>query len=198
MAKLFKEIQEHLLAGIMRLIGSSLRFEVKGQPTPADEPVIYAFWHRNLMYCTLQRRGDPIAVMISASKDGELISGPVEKLGYIPVRGSTTRGGAEALKAMVRYSKTNSLAITPDGPKGPVGTIHPGLWQIAILGKIPIHGVNCEADREWIFNSWDRFRFPKPFARVQMRYSEPIFLKGKEDIEEAEKRLREFYGEGVL
>ncbi|HCX59803.1 MAG TPA: hypothetical protein DG355_04000, partial [Candidatus Cloacimonas sp.] len=59
-----------------------------------------------------------------------------------------------------------SLAITPDGPKGPLGTIHPGMFQLALLARIPIVGVACHTNREWVFNSWDRFRFPKPFAKI--------------------------------
>lgn len=192
MAKIIKRIQDSILAGVLRLFAISLSFKVENQPPPAAEPVIYAFWHRDLIYAALQRRGDPIVVMISSSKDGDLISGPAERLGYIAVRGSTTRGGSAALKAMLRYAKTNSLAITPDGPKGPSGTIHAGLWQLAILGKIPICGLKCASSREWVFNSWDRFRFPKPFARVFIRYSQPIVLNSKEDIPAAEAELRAF------
>ncbi|MFA7544068.1 MAG: lysophospholipid acyltransferase family protein [Candidatus Cloacimonadaceae bacterium] len=192
MAKLLKRLQDTILAGVLKLFAYTLRFAVENQPLPEDEPVIYAFWHRNLIYAALQRSGDPIVVMISPSKDGELLSGPVEKLGYLTVRGSSSRGGAAALKAMLRYAKTHSLGITPDGPKGPVGTIHAGLWQLAILGNIPIHGVYFEVSREWTFKSWDRFRFPKPFARVHIRYSQPIWLNSKEDIPAAEAELRGF------
>jgi len=192
MSKLAFYLERKLAALLLRAFRASIRFEVVNQPSKEQEPVIYAFWHRNLMYCTLQRAGDPAVVMISSSKDGELIAGPVEELGFIPVRGSSTRQGSEALKGMLRWARTNSLAITPDGPKGPVGTIHPGLWQIAILARIPVVGVACDASREWVFNSWDRFRFPKPFAKVRIRYSEPITLDGKADIPAAEDQLRKF------
>ncbi|HQQ67985.1 MAG TPA: lysophospholipid acyltransferase family protein [Candidatus Cloacimonadota bacterium] len=195
MSKLAFYLERKLAALLLRALRASIRFEVVNQPSTEQEPVIYAFWHRNLMYCTLQRAGDPAVVMISSSKDGELIAGPVEELGFIPVRGSSTRQGSEALKGMLRWARTNPLAITPDGPKGPVGTIHPGLWQIAILARIPIVGVACDASREWTFNSWDRFRFPKPFAKVRIRYSEPISLESKADIPAAEEQLRKFLKE---
>lgn len=192
MAKLLNYLERKLAALLLRAFRASIRFDVQNQPTRDQEPVIYTFWHRNLIYCTLQRAGDPVVVMISSSKDGELIAGPVAELGFIPVRGSSTRQGSEALKGMLRWARTNPLAITPDGPKGPVGTIHPGLWQIAILAKIPVVGVACDASREWIFNSWDRFRFPKPFAKVRMRYSEPINLSSRDDVPIAEEQLRKF------
>ena len=192
MAKIMARLQNKVLAGVLRVFKATIRFEVFNQPLPQDEPVIYAFWHRNLMYCTLQRAGDPVVVMISSSKDGDLIAGPVQELGFIAVRGSSTRQGSSALKAMLRWANTNSLAITPDGPKGPVGTIHPGLWQIAIMAKIPVVAVACDANREWVFKSWDRFRFPKPFARVRVKYADPIRLQSKEDIPQAEQQFRSF------
>jgi len=185
MAKLYREIYNRLASGLLRLLNCTMRFEVKNQPV--QEHVVYAFWHRNLIYCALLRAGDRIAVMISGSKDGELIAGPVSRLGYDVVRGSTSRQGSQALKGMLRYAKTHSLAITPDGPKGPVGTVHPGLFQLALLAKIPIVAVAVDANREWVFSSWDRFRFPKPFAKVRAEYSDPIYLRSKADIAEAKK-----------
>jgi lysophospholipid acyltransferase (LPLAT)-like uncharacterized protein len=93
---------------------------------------------------------------------------------------------------MLRHARECALAITPDGPKGPVGTIHPGMYQLALLGKIPIVAVFCDANREWVFNSWDRFRFPKPFAKVYIEYSDPIWVHTKEDIPRAEELFRSF------
>ena len=192
MPKLLFYLEKKLAAVVLRLLRRTLKFQVKNQAASDGIICIYAFWHRNLMYCTLQRMGDKVAVIISASKDGELIAGPVSELGFIPVRGSSSRQGSVALKAMLRYAKTNSLAITPDGPKGPVGTIHPGLFQLAIMAKIPIVPIACHADREWVFNSWDRFRFPKPFAKVWIHYSDPIWLKEKDEIDSVEAQIRDF------
>jgi lysophospholipid acyltransferase (LPLAT)-like uncharacterized protein len=91
---------------------------------------------------------------------------------------------------MLRYAKTIPVAITPDGPRGPVGTINPGLFYIALLAKIPIVAVACDSNREWIFNSWDKFRFPKPFARIKVVYSDPIYVRSKAEIPEAEISFR--------
>lgn len=192
MADFWRSIYNKLAACLLRLIKATLRFEVRNQPD--CEPVVYAFWHRNLIYGAMLRAGDALAVMVSASKDGELIAGPLGQLGYALVRGSSSRQGSQALKGMLRYTKTHSPAISPDGPKGPLGTIHPGLFQIALLAKIPIVAVAFDVNREWLFNSWDKFRFPKPFARVKVAYSDPIHVKSKADISEAERALREFLG----
>ena len=150
------------------------------------------FWHRNLLMMTLQRVYHGAAVMVSSSKDGELIAGPLWELGYIPVRGSSSFKGSSAMKEMIKISQKISLAITPDGPKGPCYTFHPGLFQIAYLAKIPIVAVAVNADKEWQFNSWDRFRFPKPFAKLTMIYSDPIWVKSKEDFATAEREIRDF------
>ncbi|MCB5264796.1 MAG: lysophospholipid acyltransferase family protein [Candidatus Cloacimonetes bacterium] len=188
MAEFWRPIYNTLACWLLRLIKATLRFEVKNQPD--CEPVVYAFWHRNQIYLGLLRIGDPMAVMVSASKDGELIAGPSARMGYAVVRGSSSRQGSQALKEMLRYAKTIPVAITPDGPRGPVGTINPGLFYIALLAKIPIVAVACDSNREWIFNSWDKFRFPKPFARIKVVYSDPIYVRSKAEIPEAEISFR--------
>lgn len=191
MSKFWFRLEAVLAAGLLRILRKTLRFDVRGQ-NPPDQRCVYIFWHRNLLLMGLHRMGTRAAVLISASKDGELIAGPLSRLGYVPVRGSSSRQGAQALKEIIRLSREMTVALTPDGPKGPVGTIHPGVFQIAMLAKVPIIIMVAETKREWVFNSWDRFRFPKPFARVLVQYSEPILLDNKDDIPEVEQRIRTF------
>ena len=180
---------------LLRLLRKTLKFEVINQETSDRIRCIYMFWHRNLLLMTLQRIDQGAAVMVSSSKDGEMIAGPLSELGYIPVRGSSSRKGSMAMREMIRMSKTISLAITPDGPKGPCYTFHPGLFQIAYLAKIPIVAVAVNANKEWLFNSWDKFRFPKPFAKLTMIYSDPIWVNNKEDIAIVEETIRSFLEE---
>jgi len=194
MNKAILYLERKLAANLFRLLRKSLRFEVIDRD-PNDGNCIYMFWHRNLLLCTLQRMGDPVAVIISASKDGELIAGPVSELGFIPVRGSSSRQGHRALMEMIRYSKTCQLAITPDGPKGPPKTIKPGVFQIALLGKIPIIPVVADADREWVFNSWDRFRLPKPFAKVKLIYGRAFHVLDKDSIPALETEIKAYMQE---
>ncbi len=131
-----------------------------------------------------------MVVLISASKDGELLAGPVQELGYPTVRGSSSRQGIKALRKMIEYSKNYQLGITPDGPKGPPKTIHPGVIQIAYYSQIPIIPVVASTSREWVFNSWDKFRVPKPFATITVLYGEPIYIKNKEEFESVEEYLK--------
>ena len=195
MIKIFYYLERKLGALLLRLLRKTLKFEVINQETSDRIRCIYMFWHRNLLLMTLQRIDQGAAVMVSSSKDGEMIAGPLSELGYIPVRGSSSRKGSMAMREMIRMSKTISLAITPDGPKGPCYTFHPGLFQIAYLAKIPIVAVAVNANKEWLFNSWDKFRFPKPFAKLTMIYSDPIWVNNKEDIAIVEETIRSFLEE---
>lgn len=176
-------------AWLLRQLRKSLRFDVQNQP-PNNFPCVYVFWHRDLMLLTLQRIDSNGVVLVSASTDGELIAGPLLRLGYKVVRGSSSREGSKALQAMLRLAPNHSLAITPDGPKGPAGTIHPGLFQLAYLGRIPVIPIAVDVDRQWIFRSWDRFRFPKPWARVQVRYGTPIPVTDKAEFAAVESQIR--------
>ncbi len=186
-------LERKLAAKILLLLRRSIHFNVINQEASDDIRCIYMFWHRNLLPLTMQRVFSQAGVLVSSSTDGELIAGPLKELGYVPIRGSSTREGSRAMLEMIRAAKTISLAITPDGPKGPIGTIHPGIFQIAILAKIPIVAIASDTDREWVFNSWDRFRFPKPFARVTAVYSDPIYVDSKDSIPAVETALRSFF-----
>jgi hypothetical protein len=192
MAKVLFYLERKLGAWFLLLLRKTLKFKVINQESSDNIRCIYMFWHRNLLMMTLQRVYHGAAVMVSSSKDGELIAGPLWELGYIPVRGSSSFKGSSAMREMIKISQKISLAITPDGPKGPCYTCHPGLFQIAYLAKIPIVAVAVNADKEWQFNSWDRFRFPKPFAKLTMIYSDPIWVKSKEDFATAEREIRDF------
>jgi lysophospholipid acyltransferase (LPLAT)-like uncharacterized protein len=195
MYKILFFLEKKLGAAFLRLYRKTLKFKVINQEASDHIRCIYMFWHRNLLLMTLQRIDHGAAVMVSSSKDGELIAGPLSELGYVPVRGSSSRQGSRAMLEMIKASRQISLAITPDGPKGPVYTIHPGVFQIALLAKIPIVPVAVHANREWLFNSWDKFRFPKPLARISVVYSDPLYVNHKDDFDATEMQIRAFLSE---
>jgi len=192
MAKILFFLERKLGAWFLLLLRKTLKFKVINQEPSDNIRCIYMFWHRNLLLMTLQRIYHGAAVMVSSSQDGELIAGPLSELGYLPVRGSSSFMGSSAMREMIKISRKISLAITPDGPKGPCYTFHPGLFQIAYLAKIPIVAVAVNANKEWLFNSWDKFRFPKPFARLTIIYSDPIRVNSKEDFVTVETEIRDF------
>jgi hypothetical protein len=142
--------------------------------------------------CTwyFRNRGD--SVMISSSRDGELIAQLARKLGYNPVRGSSTRGGREAAKILVKLLKDGqSGAITPDGPRGPRRRMQSGAVIIPRQSGRPVVAIAFAAERCWRLKSWDRFIIPKPFSRCVFVYGEPITAgKGSEPAKEL-KRIQD-------
>lgn len=152
----------------------------------AGKPVVFSLWHGRLLPCTYHHRGQGVATLVSQHRDGEYITRLVAgKWGYTVVRGSSTRGGVEAVAEMIRLVKRGqSLAITPDGPRGPREKMKPGPILIAQRTGAPIIPVASGASRAWFFGGWDRFLVPKPFARLQIAYGEPVFVPRKVDEDE--------------
>lgn len=171
--------------------------------------VIVAVWHQRflpaLAYVTKFRNFEPL-VMISQSKDGELAARLAERLGLVPVRGSSTRGGETALVAVLKALKKNPAVIhIVDGPQGPKGIVKPGLISMAQISGAVILPVFVSADRAWIMGSWDRFLVPKPFSKVTIEWGPPLFVPQEldsartEDFRaEIERRLTEGYAQADL
>ncbi len=161
-----------LASAFIRILGSTLRYEditapgvIPGSQIPG--PVVYAFWHRCLLSCAYYFRGQKIAILISRSFDGELIARTVERLGFIAIRGSSSRGGAMALKQIAdEYARGTRCAITADGPRGPNMIAKPGTAQFAQLVKTWVGSFYVLPLRAWELRTWDRLLIPKPFSRV--------------------------------
>jgi lysophospholipid acyltransferase (LPLAT)-like uncharacterized protein len=168
-----------VVAGFIRLLGATLRYEdhAASNVTPGDQipaPTVFAFWHRSLLICAHRFRNKGIAILISRSFDGELIARTVERLGFIAVRGSSSRGGAGGLRGMQQaYSEGHICAFTADGPRGPAMVAKPGPVQLAKLVDAAWIGTfDALPDRCWRLNSWDGFLIPKPFACVVVSWAE--------------------------
>lgn len=116
--------------------------------------------------------------MISQSNDGELISYIAQKLGFEPVRGSTSRGGEAARNELYdRIEKGLQAAFTADGPKGPRRKMKSGLVDLSRSGRMAILPLGIDADRKWVLHkSWDNSVIPKPFSRVFVVYGAPFII----------------------
>lgn len=174
-----------LLYFIIRLLHFSYRYEwvdtenkVKAISSNEKGVYIYAVWHQNFIGSTFVHIGQKYTMIVSGSKDGELVATACKKMGYSPVRGSSTRGGKEAMFEMVKKIKSGIPgAITVDGPKGPVHVVKPGIVEIARLAKCPILPLSSYPVSYWSFEkSWDKFRVPKPFSKIFLVIGEPIFV----------------------
>ena len=164
-------------AWVIRLLGATLRFEnvcapgvVVGDTIPG--PTVFAFWHRSLLLAAYRFRGLGIAILISRSFDGELIARTVERLGFVAVRGSSTRGGSVGLRGMQRAYEAGAIcAFTADGPKGPALVAKAGAVQLAeICGAEWVGAFELTPERAWRLQSWDGFVVPRPFARVRVSW----------------------------
>ena len=177
------------IAALMR----SCRFTDLGTATfrgliARGQPVIFALWHGRLLPLTWRFRDHGFVPMISRSGDGEYIARIVEQWGYQPVRGSTSRGGGEALREMVRVARAGgSLVLTPDGPRGPFQQLKPGLLRAAQLTGCPIIPASAAARRASFYGRWDRFLVPHPFTSVIVAFGEPIHVPRVADTAEFER-----------
>jgi lysophospholipid acyltransferase (LPLAT)-like uncharacterized protein len=174
-------------AALVWVLGRTWRLDVRGieefdRRIAAGDRCVFAFWHARLLPLVYTHRGRGIVVLISRHRDGELIARIIERLGFRTARGSSTRGGEEGARDMLKLGRSGALlGITPDGPRGPAGQVKPGLAFLASRAGIPVLPVAAAASRAWVFGSWDRFRVPKPFARVVVAYGAPIVVPREAD-----------------
>lgn len=147
-------------------------------PTTPGQPrrYLYAFWHETLLLPALRYSGTPTKVLISEHADGELIAQACRHLGLGVIRGSTTRGGAKALRQILKLGGTKHLVVTPDGPKGPRRQFQPGAVFLASRTGLPIIPVGFAYHKEWRLNSWDRFALPCPFSPAVGVLGEPLVV----------------------
>ena len=164
----------------IRLIGPTLRFNVVREPDCLSDGWgapngIWCFWHRCVIPAGYRFRGKQVAVMISRSFDGEYIARILARLGYRPVRGSSSRGAVGALMGMRRELEDGHPAVfTIDGPRGPRYVAKPGPVMLAKKTGQPISCFYIAVKRAWILNSWDQMIIPKPFSRAAVYASAPI------------------------
>src|SRR5512136_1044800 len=141
--------------------------------------VVFACWHQRFFSGFFVPRifGMNPCIMISQSRDGDVVSDVVARIGWVPVRGSTSRGGKKALQEMITGVENYRMgAHIVDGPQGPPQIIKPGLIALASQTGAAICPGYISYDNPWIFNIWDRFMIPKPFSRVLIRAGDFIFV----------------------
>lgn len=142
--------------------------EAEEQWLAPGKSVVAASWHRCALILPIRFARLKPAMMVSPSKDGDLLAAFLEGMGYTTMRGSSTRGGPRALAGMIRFMKKGGIAATAaDGPKGPPYVAKPGMIMLAVRAGAPLLPVVYSADRAWVLKkTWDRTMIPKPFAKV--------------------------------
>lgn len=164
----------------------------------AGRPVIFVLWHGRLLPCTYYHRHQDLVTLVSHHRDGEYIARIVRRWGYTAVRGSSSRGGLDAARELTRAVRRGcSLALTPDGPRGPREVMKTGPLVLAQRTGAPLIPVSAAASAGWYFGGWDRFLVPRPFSAIRICYGEPVVVPSGGDAiglaelaAEVERRLR--------
>ncbi|MDD2772330.1 MAG: lysophospholipid acyltransferase family protein [Elusimicrobiales bacterium] len=152
---------------------------------------IYAIWHSRQMFLMYTHRNRRACALVSLSRDGEYIARLLPKFGTRVVRGSTSKGGPQALLALLDMAREGwHPVITPDGPRGPACATQQGVIFLAQKTGLPIVPVACGLSRKIVFNSWDKFQFPLPFGKAAVVYGNPVFISAAEDPVQAALKVQ--------
>jgi lysophospholipid acyltransferase (LPLAT)-like uncharacterized protein len=176
---------------VLRVVGSTWRIRSHGHVPAPPWRLILAFAHGDMLIPAVTFRRQPAAIMISHHGDGEVIAQVLVRMRKQPVRGSSTRGGTRAFLEMLRAHEALPWGVTPDGPRGPRGTVHEGVIQLAAESGRPIIPAGYAAARGRRLRSWDRFLIPAPFTRVVAVYGEPLAVPAGIDAQARAQLARE-------
>ena len=154
------------------------------------DPVVIAHWHGDELGLIHLIRRYRIATITSTSKDGELMNRVLVWLGAATARGSSTRGGANAMRGLISHCRKNgnNVSFAVDGPKGPIHKVKPGVFEFSRLMQAPIFVASIGISRPWVFHrSWNKAVLPKPFSRVHVRIAEgmPVITRDQDAREVA-------------
>lgn len=187
LARVLGPLTPPIAATLVRGLGTTLRLTVAGTEAVGrhwapGRPVIYAVWHGQvLMVPWINERlrashgARPATVLVSRSWDGEIVARYLSRFGLDSVRGSTSRGGREAGRALVAaVRRGHDIAVVPDGPRGPRGQLQPGVVTLAALTGAPIVPLAVAARPALRLRSWDAFMIPWPFARCAVVFGPPL------------------------
>jgi len=200
--RLLHAIAPSIGAALVRLVGLTWRVQIVGAEHVEGywregRPVIYMVWHgRILLVPWLTRRlrrtrgARAPRVLASRSRDGELVARYVKHFGLSVIRGSSSRGGGVALRALVTAIRDGvDVAVVPDGPRGPREQLQPGVVALAALTGAPVVPLAIGAQPARRLSSWDRFLVPLPFARCVLAFGPAITFEASADREDALKVL---------
>jgi len=180
----------YLIAGYVYFVGFLTRFiYVKNKESEIlddNKQVIYAFWHNQQSFLLFPyRKRGKISVLVSMSSDGEYIARSLPKFKMKATRGSSSKGGFSALRGLIEDAKKGyNIALTPDGPRGPIYIATPGIIYLASKTKLPIIPGAVDCSHKFHVNSWDKFQVPLPFGKCAIVYEKPLYVTPEKDINE--------------
>lgn len=180
----------------INLLCKTLSIEIKNhwpvhQLFEKKENIVLAFWHGTMLAPWFLHSDRNFAALVSQSKDGELLTRVLTKWKYKVSRGSSHRGGKEALNQLLELGRKNySVAITPDGPTGPPFVMKPGAVVTAKKVEMPLVLLGIAYKNAITLRSWDQFQIPKPFSKAAAVYSDPIYIDKNLSYDETTEVIR--------
>jgi hypothetical protein len=196
-----------LFALAIRVLFGTCRIEVRNAHHHYDAEkkygcVLLVFWHETLPIAAWRFRNTGYHTLASYSYDGEIVARVITRLGLAALRGSSSRGGADAVKRMeAALERRVTLALTPDGPRGPRRELKAGTAVLCVRTGVPVVPTALAVTRCWRTKSWDKMVVPKPFSTIVCEYGEPIWPgaghettpidEKREEIERALNALQE-------
>jgi lysophospholipid acyltransferase (LPLAT)-like uncharacterized protein len=199
----FKEIKNIVMLYIayilLRVIFTTYKIKLPDNFKLPNEGFIYAFWHRKLfgaipIYKKMKGIVKNTNLMITTHKDGELLSRVTSYFGFSQVRGSSTRDGLVAFKKSIKLLANNKVvAITPDGPRGPIYNIPDGFIAIAWMSKCKVVNLRYNVSNYWKLNTWDMIVIPKPFSTITVKCDiiDPVNISKIEFTDKLKSAMRE-------
>jgi hypothetical protein len=155
---------------------------------------ILCTWHGRPIPPAARMRGVELSILISLSRDGEMINTILGSMGYDAVRGSSGPSGARVLATCIKMLRAGkALVVTPDGPRGPSGVLQPGVITMAQKSGCALVPIGSSSRPRLVMKSWDRMELPLPFARALVLFGEPIYVPedaNSEALEEYRLRLQ--------
>lgn len=154
-----------------------------------NRPILVCFWHNRLCMMPFARPTTaPFHMLISGHADGKLISMAVGYFGIQTIAGSTSKGGSDAIRKLLRVLKQGDCAgVTPDGPRGPRFSINPTLISLASKANVDLAPMSYSTSRNIIFRTWDKFFLPLPFSKGVFIYGEPIPMNSEQTPDDLAK-----------
>ncbi|MFB3816766.1 MAG: lysophospholipid acyltransferase family protein [Candidatus Methylomirabilales bacterium] len=183
---------QHLGAAVLCLWFATIRLRWSGGEYVRTSPrerrnAIFVFWHQRLLCFLYTHRGGGGHVLVSRSHDGEIVARLLVGLGFAPVRGSSRRGGAGALRELLEVvGDGRDIGITPDGPRGPAQVCKPGAVYLASRSGLPLVPLSVSYRRFWALRSWDRFQLPWPGTSAVVHAGDPIWVPANLDAQGVE------------
>lgn len=167
------------------LVTNFKNYEVVRRLEENNQNYVVAFWHETMLLPWYLHGRKNSAALTSKSKDGDLLAKQLKYWGYEVVRGSSSKGGDVALGILIDFAKNNfSIAVTPDGPRGPVHKFKAGAVITAKKSGIPLVLLGIGFKKKKILKSWDKFQIPFFFTKTNAFYSEPIYINKNLNYEE--------------